>query len=108
MNNLSEFPRPIIDFIKSCNWTYAKTMPKWPHEYIVRDKVDEDLFIQLVQFIRANGYEGFFYRKAIIYYDHNGLVYWTMGAPLEDTTIINRCKKTETYQYRLHNGTLPG
>jgi len=107
-NQIDNLPDNLQDFIMSCLWTFAKTMPEWPHEYIVRGKVDEDIFMQLVQFIRANGYEGLFYRKTITYYDHNGLVYWTMGAPLEDTTIVNRCKKTETYQYRLHNGTLPG
>jgi len=29
-----------------------------------------------------------------------------MGAPLEETTIINRCRKEDTYEYRLLNGTL--
>jgi hypothetical protein len=37
----------------------------------------------------------------------DGLVYWTMGAPIEETTIINRCPKEGTYEYRLKMGTLP-
>ena len=53
---------------------------------------------QLVHHIRANGYEGKFYRKTITYYDDGGLVYWTMGAPFEETTIINRCRKEDTYR----------
>jgi len=103
----NELSDKLQNFIKSCKWTYAKTMPKWPHEYIVRGKVDESLFKHLVQFIRANGYEDFFYHKAITYYDHIGLVYWTMGAPIEETTIINRCKKEDSYKYRLKHDNLP-
>ena len=55
------------------------------HEYIVRGRVDVDLFALLVRHIRTNGYEGKFYQKSITYYDDGGLVYWTMGAPLEET-----------------------
>ena len=82
-------------------------MSEWPHEYIVRECVDENMFVQLVRHIRANGYEGRFYRKSITYFDEGGMVYWTMGAPLEETTIINRCKKENSYEYRLLKGTLP-
>jgi len=101
------FPDALREFVDSSQWTFAKTMPEWPHEYIVRAKVDESLFEQLVHHIRANGYEGIFYRKSITYYDDSGLVYWTMGAPLQETTVINRCKKENSYEYRLIKGTLP-
>ena len=63
--------------------------------------------MQLVRHIRTNGYEGRFYRKSITYYDHAGMVYWTMGAPNEETVIINRCRKKNSYEYRLLRGTLP-
>ncbi len=43
----------------------------------------------------------------ITYFDEDGLVYWTMGAAIEETTIINRCSKESTYEYRLKMGTLP-
>jgi hypothetical protein len=69
--------------------------------------VDERLFVQLVQCIRAHGYEGKFYRKDITYFDEAGLVYWTMGAPIEETTVVNRCRKEDSYEYRLAKGTLP-
>jgi hypothetical protein len=82
-------------------------MPEWPHEYIVRERVDEELFVSLVCHIRGNGYEGKFYSKDIIYYDERGLTYWTMGAPLDETIIVNRCKKENTYESRLKDGTLP-
>lgn len=100
-------PNVLREFIDSTQWTFAKTMPEWPHEYLVRKNVDEDLFVRLVLHIRAHGYEGKFYRKSITYYDDRGMVYWTMGEPLEETTIINRCRQEDTYENRLLKGTLP-
>ena len=101
------FPAELSNFVKKEKWTYAKTMPKWPHEYIVRERVDEALFVLLVKHIRSNGYEGKFYSKNITYYDGDGMVYWTMGAPIEETIIVNRCSKENTYENRLKDGTLP-
>ena len=101
-------PKHLQEFIASCTWTFAKTYADtWPHEYIVREKVDESSFVDLVTHIRAHGYEGSFYKIRITYFDDNGLVYWTMGAPIEKTTIVNRCRKESTYEERLRNGTLP-
>ncbi len=83
-------------------------MPKWPHEYLVRERVrDKDHFVQLIEHIRSQGYEGTFYRMKITYYDEDGLTYWTMGAPIEETIIINRCRKENTYEVRLAEGRLP-
>lgn len=107
INPSNVFSEVLQDFIKSTHWTYAKTMPKWPHEYIVRERVDEKLFIDLVTHIRAYGYTGKFYKKEIVYFEEDGLIYWTMGAPIEETTIINRCKKENSYEYRLENNSLP-
>ena len=101
-------PKHLQDFIASCTWTFAKTYADtWPHEYIVRQKVDETSFVDLVTHIRAHGYEGRFYEKLIVYFEHEGMVYWTMGSPIEKTIIINRCQKEQTYEHRLRCGTLP-
>ncbi len=102
------FPKDLKDFVTVQKWTFAKTYAlTWPHEYIVRDRVDEGMFLMLVRHIRAYGYEGQFYRKAITYFDEDGMVYWTMGSPIEETTIVNRCTREQTYEYRLKHGTLP-
>jgi hypothetical protein len=102
------FPDDLRTFIERERWTFAKTYATtWPHEYIVRERVDEELFVKLVQHIRAHGYEGQFYAKPITYFDEDGLVYWTMGAPVEETTIVNRCTKEQSYEYRREQGTLP-
>jgi len=100
-------PAELRTFVNEQTWTFAKTMPEWPHEYIVRNRVDETLFVRLVEHIRSHGYEGHFYQRVITYYHEAGLVYWTMGAPLAETIIINRCKAEDTYEERLQRGTLP-
>jgi hypothetical protein len=107
IDNKKKFPEELKEFIESVNWTYAKTMPEWPHEYIVRDRVDEELFVRFVKHIRDYGYTGKFYRKSITYFDRDGMTYWTMGAPIEETIIINRCLKENTYEERLKTGRLP-
>ena len=82
-------------------------MPEWPHEYLVRDRVDTHLFESLVRHIREHGTEGRFYSRALIYFAEDGLLYWTMGEPIEETTIINRCREQDSFENRLKNGTLP-
>jgi hypothetical protein len=93
---LKPFPVELSDFVNIVTWTYAKTMPEWPHEYIVRKRVDVELFEQLVRHIRANGYDSKFYQEIYTFFDEDGKTYWTMGAPLEETTVINRCREEET------------
>ncbi len=97
----------LCNFIATEKWTFAKTMPEWAHEYIVRERVDENLFVELVLHIRKYGYEGRFYSKVIIYFEQDGYTYWTMGAPIEETIIINRTQIENSYEQRLKNGTLP-
>ena len=103
----ARFPPDLRAFVDGETWTLAKTMPEWPHEYLVRDRVDEGLFVQLVQHIREQGSLGRIYRRELIYFEEDGLVYWTMGAPVEETVIINRCSNEETYEARLEAGRLP-
>jgi hypothetical protein len=101
------FPPQLEAFIGEQQWTFAKTMPEWPHEYIVRERVDERLFEDLVRHIRAHGHEGRFYERVLMYLEEAGRVYWTMGAPVGVTTIVNRCRREDTYEQRLADGTLP-
>lgn len=103
----AKLSKELRDFIDTVKWTFAKTMPEWPHEYIVRGRVDEDLFVKLVCHIRQHGFEGHFYERTLTYFAEDGLLYWTMGEPIEKTTIINRCKEEGSYENRLKNGRLP-
>ncbi|MBN2891887.1 MAG: hypothetical protein JXL97_08475 [Bacteroidales bacterium] len=105
---MQKFSDEIKQLIETINWTFAKTYAEtWPHEYIVRKHIDDELFVKFVEHIRNYGYTGWFYQKQITYFDDNGFVYWTMGAPIEETIIINRTQKENSYEERLKNGTLP-
>jgi len=89
---MGRFPSDLKEFIDGITWTYAKTMPEWPHFYIVRSKVDENLFVKLIEHIRQYGYQGKFYNETYTYFEEDGLIYWTMGNPVFETTIINRAR----------------
>jgi hypothetical protein len=80
-------------FIDSADWVFAKTYAKTaPHEYAVRDKNPhlEDEFVYFVKFIRKHGYEEMFWNKPYTRYNVGKYKYWTMGNPIDETTIINR------------------
>lgn len=106
-SNSVSLPRILQDFIDSLQWTPNTADPNWPCDYIVRGQVDENLFMMLVQHIRSQGYVSKFYERDFTYYDHGGMVYWTMGEPIGETTIINRCRKEDSYESRRLMGTLP-
>ena len=46
---------------------------------------NKQLFVQLVEHIRTDGYEANFYARKIVYFDEDDLTYWTMGAPVAET-----------------------
>ena len=104
---MKNFSSEIKAFINSSKWTYAKTMPLWAHYYIVRSSDNEAIFVKTVEYIRSNGYEGRYYETKNMHFDDDKYSYWTMGDPIEETTIINRCLKEDTYEKRLAKGTLP-
>ena len=96
-------PEEIDAFISAHKWTFAKTMAHIPHSYVVRKNCrDEAEFERFVLHIRAHGYEAPFGRRTFTYFDwmvadtlHQ---FWTMGAPLERTIIINRAVKRPTQE----------
>jgi len=105
---MTQFPADLIHFIDNVYWIFAKTYADtWPHSYIVRDRVDEGVFKKLVQYIQEHGFEAPFYDQTYIYFQHGDHLYWTMGAPVEETTVINRCTEENSYEYRRRSGTLP-
>ena len=95
-------PNDLKIFISSSTWIFAKTYAAtWPHEYIVQDRVDNSLFLNLAEHIDACGYISHFYKKEMIYWDYNGHTYWHMN------NIINRCVEADTYHRREKDGRLP-
>jgi SAM-dependent methyltransferase len=72
-------------------WVYAKTMPENPHHYTLRrDWSGVPSFDDVVTFIREYGYGERYAKTKYTYFNANGVRYWTMGAPLRSTILINR------------------
>jgi len=92
MHSIDDFKK----FIVTRHWRYAKTMPQWPHEYTVRryddPQEDQTVFEEAVAFIRAHGERRTFEPtgESSVYFDIDERQYWTMGAPVAETIIINR------------------
>ena len=85
------------EMITRCQWTFAKTMPWAPHEYIVRGKcpLTEEEFLYFIDMQRRYGKVerwGKYITPYLYIDDHK---YWTMGAPVEDTIVMNRAKVTK-------------
>jgi hypothetical protein len=99
---MKELPDELKDFIENTTWTFAKTYAAtWPHEYVVHEKVDNELFLKLADHIDTFGYESHFYKTKQVYFDYNGFTYWHMG------NIVNRCAESDTYHRREKEGRLP-
>lgn len=84
----------IRELITRCQWTFAKTMPFAPHEYIVKGKcpLSDEEFEYFVNMQRQFGINEQWGKNTLPYLYIGDYKYWTMGAPLEDTTVINRAK----------------
>ena len=80
--------------IARCRWKFAKTMPFAPHEYIVKDRcpLTDEEFEYFVEMQRQHGVKERWgkYNNPYLYIDD--YKYWTMGDPLEVTTVINRAR----------------
>ena len=101
-DQVKPLPEELARFIDQAPWTFAKTYARhWPHEYIVREKVDAAIFEDFAAFIDQYGYESHFYQARQVYLDLGTRTYWHMD------NIINRCPVDETYHRRDKEGRLP-
>ena len=72
-------------------WIFAKTMPQNPHHYTLRREWDRETeFVEAVEFIRQNGEREIFQGRRYTVLVIDSWKYWTMGAPLDQTILINR------------------
>jgi hypothetical protein len=87
-------------YIGEVRWQFAKTMPRWPHEYTLRKwRPDlEQSFVAFVELIRLEGVvkpwpaDAPTPRYHHTYLELDGWEYWTMGAPVDETILINRAR----------------
>lgn len=86
----------MLRYIESVRWREAKSGP--PHSYTVR-KWDSrpGRFEEAVTVIRRYGHPEHFYSETYIYMTIGKLKYWSMGAPVGETIIINRAGKETSY-----------
>lgn len=83
----------VADALLSAEFVYAKTMPHFPHHYTLRKKwTQAPEWEAVVQFIRDHGYAAKYEGRKYLYLDINGCRYWTMGASLSTTILINRAE----------------
>lgn len=107
MNNELNYDK-LREMIARCQWKFAKTMPFAPHEYIVRDKcpLTDEEFVYFVDMQRRFGVKERWgkYNNSYLYIDD--YKYWTMGAPYDETTVINRAKACVVDDaHKLYEGT---
>jgi hypothetical protein len=85
--------RLISELLFHQHWVFAKTMPKHPHWYTLRKNWNNDSdFDKVVDFIRQNGRIEYFLGKPYTVLDIEDMKYWTMGAAVIDTILINKAK----------------
>jgi hypothetical protein len=80
-------------YISAVKWQEAKTMRDFaPHEYTIRkwNEALEPEFVWFVEWIRREGYTEQWGGRKYAYLDIDGHKYWTMGAPISQTIVINR------------------
>lgn len=96
------------EMIARCQWTFARSMPFAPHEYIVRDKcpLTDEEFVYFIDMQRRFGIVERWgrYNNPYLYIDD--YKYWTMGDPYDQTTVINRAKACVVEDVELLNGRL--
>lgn len=86
----------IRKIIERFTWKFAKSMPKIPHEYTVKNKnsvQDSKDYERLYFFIKNNCYIKYFYGKPYKYCDIDDYTYWIMTDDVRESIIINRTKK---------------
>ena len=85
-------PELFQETIEYYEFTFAKTMPEIPHEWLARRQVRSHVWNWLVDAIYTHGVEESFYGKKFKYLYVGGYKYWCMGNPIPRTKIINRAK----------------
>lgn len=86
-------------FVGAQDWTFAKTYADTaPHEYLVKTRLVSRLiseFESIVRYIRRAGFQAYYFETPGKYYVLGEHYYWTMGNPVEETTILNRAKLSD-------------
>ncbi len=91
-----ENPLTLIElemWAKTVRWRFASTARFNPHSYTLRREQSKQMFFRVVAHMRKYGYVGRYGAAHYEYYDIGDHSYWTMGANVNDTELINRKRK---------------
>ncbi len=89
-------------WMASVRWIYAKSMPRHPHEYCLKQEQDDELFERVVRTIWDQGYDRTYLRRPWRSLDVGDVFIWVhtepkprMPVPLKDTVLINRARRVQ-------------
>lgn len=82
-------------YIESVPWTTSKD---GSHQYTIKHWMPklQPVFESVAQHIRDNGHETTFRGKPYTVYVIDNRRYWTMGAPIKDTYVLNRAQERKS------------
>lgn len=110
MNQRKMDTEEFLQFVDQVKWRFAKSVPNWPHFYIVEKELTDQATFQVAKsFVKESGYDGKFFDLDVRYLDANGWTYWAspLAWPLELQYMLNRCKTEFTYESLAKAGQLP-
>lgn len=99
-----------LRFAGQAEWRFARSIPNWPHFYIVEENLPDQAAFQCAKaFVRESGYGGKFFDMDVFYFDADGWTYWAspLANPPESQYMLNRCKTEYSYESCVRSGTLP-
>ena len=86
-------------FIAGVEWRFAKTMPQWPHWYVMKhwNPGREAEFMELVRLIFEEGQDekwgiGTEHERTVRYYSAGDYKYWVVDPTIGETNLINRAR----------------
>ena len=93
-------PDHLVIALESSRYTYAKTMPDSPHYYTLSEDWDSREFFEwAVEEMRKHEEQRYWRDWKHGYLDINGFQYWTMGATVKKTKLINRAPHNYSVVY---------
>lgn len=89
------------EYVRRCRWQWATSMIDVPHEYIVKGKcaINRDEFHYFVSAQRECGVHERWGNYNFPYLYLDGYKYWTMGSPVIETTVLNRQKVFNEFDF---------
>jgi hypothetical protein len=91
-------------WLESQRWHYASSRPDNPHSYCLRQEAeDQESFERVVEYLGEYGSPYPWWGKVYPQYVAGEHAYWTMGATLENTELINRKTLEQVRQDQLVN-----